>query len=131
MEVVEPGAEPAFVGGQGIPLGVVADTRYPSFSLSPKAGALLVLYTDGLIEYDRDLVGGERRLLRAVERVAASDPPDPAAALRDAIFNKSGPVDDVAILTLRIRGHGNVGRRSIKRRAGQRQSGPLLRVVGL
>jgi CHASE3 domain sensor protein len=130
--VVEAGAEPEFVGGQGVPLGIVPDAQYQSFSLSPKPGALLVLYTDGLVEYDRDLVGGERRLLRAAGRVAAADPADPAAALRDTIFSKTGPVDDVAILTLRIRGRGKTARRWIGRKAeGRRHSGPMLRIVGL
>ncbi len=130
--VVEHRAEPQFVSGQGIPLGVVADAQYQSFSLSPKSGALLILYTDGLVEYDRDLAGGERRLLLAARRVAASDPPDPAAALRDAIFSKAGPVDDVAILTLRIRGHVKTKRRSTERTAaGRRPSGPVLRAIGL
>ena len=90
--------------GHGVPLGAISDATYASFSLSPSSGSLLVLYTDGLIEYKRDLIGGEERLMKAVQHVVASGVSDPASALRDEIFRDGRPVDDVAVLTLRFSG---------------------------
>jgi serine phosphatase RsbU (regulator of sigma subunit) len=102
--IVEPNGGAHFLEPQGIPLGVVDHATYSSYLLSPPAGSLIVLYTDGLVEYDHDLIAGERRLLKAVAQIASSGAPDPAGALRDAIFAKRAPVDDVAVVTLRMGG---------------------------
>ena len=101
--LVEPGAPPRLLGEHhGIPLGVVAGARYTPATFTPRGGSLLVLYTDGLIEYKRDVLSGESRLLRAAQRVAEAGVPDPAVALRDEVFRDGNPVDDVAVLTLRF-----------------------------
>ncbi len=44
-------------------LGVEDEARYCSYKLTAEPGSLLVLYTDGVIEIDRDMVAGERRLV--------------------------------------------------------------------
>jgi serine phosphatase RsbU (regulator of sigma subunit) len=100
--VAGPDLPARIVPGRGVPLGIVPDASYATFSLRAPAGGLLVFYTDGLIEYKRDLIAGERRLLDAVESVAASDSVDPALALRDAMFSDGRPFDDVAVLTVRF-----------------------------
>jgi hypothetical protein len=68
-------------------------------------GALLVLYTDGLLEYDRDLLAGERRILEAVSTVASRGIDNPAAAIRDAIVSRYEPTDDVAVMTIAFAQH--------------------------
>ena len=68
--------------------------------------ALLVLYTDGLIEATRNIVEGEQRLRLALARADVFDARESAAAIREAVVSETK--DDVAILTLRI---GPVGAR--------------------
>ncbi|HEY6234932.1 MAG TPA: PP2C family protein-serine/threonine phosphatase [Candidatus Elarobacter sp.] len=89
----------------GLPLGVAHDAEYHSFEVQAEHGALLVLYTDGLLEYDRDLLAGERRILEAVSTIASRRIDNPAAAIRDAIFARYEPSDDVAIMTIAFAQH--------------------------
>ncbi len=89
----------------GLPLGVAHDSRYRSFEVQVEHGAILVLYTDGLLEYDRDLLAGERRILEAVSAIALRRLDNPAAAIRDAIFTGYEPTDDVAIMTIAFSEH--------------------------
>ena len=56
-----------------LPLGVMADAAYETRTVSVSAGALLVLYTDGVLEHRRDVVAGEVALLEAVRTVTAAD----------------------------------------------------------
>jgi serine phosphatase RsbU (regulator of sigma subunit) len=95
-----PDKEPYFLEHDGLPLGILPGVRYQSFSTQAAAGALLVLYTDGVIEHKRDLVEGERRLLDAARSVASQPTDDPAAGVRRAIFADKAPDDDVAIMTV-------------------------------
>lgn len=87
----------------GIPLGIEHGSAYPTFRITASHESLLVLYTDGLLEYDRDLIEGERRMLQAAENIAAQRVADPAGAIEDAIFKTHKPLDDVAILTIAFR----------------------------
>ncbi len=63
-------------------------------------GAMLVLYTDGLIEATRDAVEGERRLREALALDDVYRSSTPATAIRQAVVAESN--DDVAILTVRV-----------------------------
>lgn len=92
--------EPSFLQHDGLPLGILPGVRYESFTAYASAGALLVLYTDGVIEHKRDLIDGERRLLDAARLVMAQHAADPAAGVRRAIFGDNAPDDDVAIMTV-------------------------------
>jgi hypothetical protein len=98
--VVAADGTPRLLEYDGLPLGVAHDARYPSFSFQAEHDALLILYTDGLIEYDRDVIEGERRILEVASDVARRRVDNPAAAIRDAIFEKFEPSDDVAIMTI-------------------------------
>jgi serine phosphatase RsbU (regulator of sigma subunit) len=86
----------------GLPLGVAAGTPYRTQRLQTVPGAMIVLYTDGLIEHSRDLAAGEATLLEAVEAAAEQPVADAAAAIRDYIFGSREIADDVAILTIRF-----------------------------
>ncbi|GAC1305365.1 MAG: hypothetical protein NVS2B3_07050 [Vulcanimicrobiaceae bacterium] len=97
------------LGYDGLPLGVAHDARYRSFDVQAEHGAILVLYTDGLLEYDRDLFLGERRILDAVSAIALQRLDNPAAAIRDAIFAGYKPTDDVAIMTVAFAQHPRAG----------------------
>lgn len=87
---------------EGLPLGIERGGSYPTFRLTADYGSLLILYTDGLIEYDHDLIEGERRVLKAATNIALRRPADPAGAIERAIFKNRKPLDDTAILTIRF-----------------------------
>jgi serine phosphatase RsbU (regulator of sigma subunit) len=95
-----PDREPYFLEHDGMPLGILPDVQYGSFTTTAQPGALLVLYTDGVIEHKRDLFDGERRLLEAARTVVAQGSSDPASSVRHEIFAENAPTDDVAIMTV-------------------------------
>jgi len=84
----------------GLPLGIEPEAGYRTFDATAAAGAILVLYTDGVTEFEHDVVGGEARLLEAARGAVAAD--DPALAIKRAVFGAQSPTDDVAILTIRF-----------------------------
>jgi len=88
----------------GIPLGVESDDQRRSWTVTIPPGSLLVLYTDGLIECDRDVLGGERLVLEAVANEATQPSPDPAVAIRERVLGPRQNRDDVAILALSVAG---------------------------
>ncbi len=90
-----------FLPHDGLVMGTDESTTYRDFTAQAQPGELLVLYTDGLIEYDRDIVAGEQRLLAAASKARTSL--DPANSILNTIFADTAPVDDVAILTVSFR----------------------------
>ena len=82
------------------PLGIYDETeRYAERTLTLAAGDLLVLYTDGLIESDHDVVAGEAALAASVAEEAFALTPSPAIFLRDRLLRGKSH-DDVAILVV-------------------------------
>jgi serine phosphatase RsbU (regulator of sigma subunit) len=75
---------------------------YGTYQTPLAEGSLLVLYTDGLIEVERQIDKGYADLLNAVEREMASPRENFADAIQRRIFTAAEPRDDVAILTLRL-----------------------------
>jgi PAS domain S-box-containing protein len=85
----------------GLPIGL-RDDEGVDFTLRLHAPSTLVLYTDGLIEFARDIAEGERRIDEAM-RVLARDGTDHlAAALMKAVLGEDEATDDIAILTVTI-----------------------------
>ena len=84
----------------GIPLGCAPTLSCVTWTFTIPENALLVFYTDGLIENDRDIERGERELLGAVASLAKSPPQECAEALAAVIFSQTSNRDDAAILTL-------------------------------
>jgi serine phosphatase RsbU (regulator of sigma subunit)/anti-sigma regulatory factor (Ser/Thr protein kinase) len=95
-----PGGSVQLLPKDGVPLGIVdrIDATDWTFTLPP--GALFTVYTDGLIEYSRDIVEGERRLLEAVREGLSRADPEPARALLQRVFASHENTDDVATLTI-------------------------------
>jgi serine phosphatase RsbU (regulator of sigma subunit) len=93
VETLEPGTIPL---GFGESLPVAPDPR----PLPPDA--LLVLYTDGLIEIDRDLIGGETRLRAAVAEEYGRRFATPARAILDRLTAARTVSDDIVILTVAV-----------------------------
>jgi anti-sigma regulatory factor (Ser/Thr protein kinase) len=88
----------------GLPLGLrsnAENTGSSTISLAP--GSCLLLYTDGLTEFDRTPLSGERRLAEAWSEIA-DDPRDgPARRIVERLMNGTRARDDVAVLVLDIR----------------------------
>ena len=84
----------------GVPLGIVERIDATDWTFTVPPGALLTVYTDGLIEYSRDIIEGEQRLLAEV-RAGIFDPDaEPARALVKRVFAARANTDDVATLTV-------------------------------
>lgn len=98
--LIEPARRARFLQGGSLPLAIHDDAVYESRCIKTVPGAMLVLYTDGAIEYTHDVVQGESLLLQAVESAARESSGDPAAAIRQQIFDHHSVSDDVAILTI-------------------------------
>lgn len=86
------------VPGGGTLLGLGIGCASPERTLTLSSGTSVLFYTDGLIEYDRDLFAGETRLLDAVEALA-SEQALCGRALHDRVL-ENGPRDDCATLIL-------------------------------
>lgn len=90
------------LNGSGPPLGDVFDEvllEQQRRTLDP--GTTLVFFTDGLIEYERDVFRAEQRLhdVLAARRFLAE--PNPAQAIIDAVLD-APQRDDIAVLVLRV-----------------------------
>ena len=89
-----------------LPLGCRDELESREWTFTVPAGGHVVFYTDGLLENDRDLVGGERRLLETVRILlcdagaSEEERADPAFALQDRIFKSVSNRDDAAVLVL-------------------------------
>ncbi|MBV8163775.1 MAG: SpoIIE family protein phosphatase [Candidatus Eremiobacteraeota bacterium] len=89
------------VAVRGLPLGLFSDHEYEEVTVQLTPGSLVVLYTDGLIEFDHNIFEGERLLIEAIQGEIEMKTPDPPAALARRVI-LGAPQDDVAVLTIRI-----------------------------
>jgi serine phosphatase RsbU (regulator of sigma subunit) len=96
----EPGRRARFLDVGSLPLGISGEAAYATRRVKSVPGAMLVLYTDGVIEHSHDVLRGESLLLEAVEAAAQRAGSDPAKAIREEIFDHHRVSDDIAILTI-------------------------------
>lgn len=97
-----PDARASFAAYGGVPLGATENAEYVNQSLHLPAGAMLVLYTDGLLEYGRDITGAQRSLLKATSSAVHSDMGGCAERIFRSVTHKAATPDDVAILAVRM-----------------------------
>jgi len=83
----------------GIPLGIFDDIEPQQKTVALPDDALLVLYTDGLIEIDRDVVTGLQLLRDAITRAINSGERNATAIYRTLTHDRPSR-DDVAMLTV-------------------------------
>lgn len=88
---------------RGLPLGMrsLESGDQSSCSIVLETDAMAVFFTDGLVEWNRDYVKGERALLSAMAGAEIRRSPHPAKALRRAVVQGKHH-DDIAVLTLRV-----------------------------
>jgi len=85
-----------------LPLGVVEDLAPAPWTFTLSPGTLLVLYTDGIVEFDRDVFFGESALIRASIDELADLSAHPAKSVQDRVFGSKQNLDDVATMTLYV-----------------------------
>ncbi len=93
----------------GLPVGLRVRGETATTTTLPSS-ALLVFYSDGLIEADHDVVRGYDRLMAAIARPEIADSSNPASALYRAVLKRGGR-DDVVVLTLRVDAKENAAAR--------------------
>jgi PAS domain S-box-containing protein len=86
----------------GFPLGVeeVLPSLIRTHSFAYERGSMMVLYTDGLIEFAHDMDDAEKRLLQASTDALRCGAGHPAEFIADHVLRTAKPTDDVAILTI-------------------------------
>ena len=103
--LARPGEQASVLPNHGFPLGV--EINLPDLlrehEFIYESGALLVLYTDGLVEFSHDAEEGEVRLLAAARDAVATKARNPARFIVENVL-KEDPEhpDDVAVLTIRF-----------------------------
>lgn len=85
----------------GLPIGLREDDGV-DFSLTLHAPCTLTLFTDGLIEFARDLDEGERRIEAAIRELDGTETEHLAAAIMKRVLGADEATDDIAILTATI-----------------------------
>lgn len=90
----------AFLAGGGMPLGVGTSVDATDWTITIPPLASVTLYTDGMTEYEHDVLAGERALLAAAAQPAVRAAANPAAALQERIFSSLPNRDDAAALVL-------------------------------
>jgi GAF domain-containing protein/anti-sigma regulatory factor (Ser/Thr protein kinase) len=88
------------LGTSGLPLGLRVRGEIATTTPLPPSG-LLVFYSDGLIEAERNVVRGYERLMATLARPEIASSSTPAGALYRAMLKRGGN-DDVVVLTLRL-----------------------------
>ena len=86
------------LASSGLPIGLREDDGV-DFSLSLHAPCTLTLFTDGLIEFARDLDEGERRIEAAIRELSGTDTEHLAASIMKRVLGADEATDDIAILT--------------------------------
>jgi PAS domain S-box-containing protein len=99
--LVDDGKELRRLPGAGLPIGL-RDEQGVDFALRLRAPCTLVMFTDGLMEFARDLDAGELRIENAIRNLAREDIDHLAAALMKEVLGDDEPTDDIAILTVTV-----------------------------
>lgn len=94
------GPQTEYLGCEGLILGVDERTEFPMCRRQMTQGQILVLYTDGLIEIEHDLLKGMEDLQRAAGLIEPAT--NAAKAIRERITARLAPSDDCAILSLHL-----------------------------
>jgi serine phosphatase RsbU (regulator of sigma subunit) len=98
--VAIPASEPAFVDAHiSPPVGVVRGVRRTSTAVELPPGAVMVMYTDGLVERRRESLDIGLEHLRAAVTTAPAD--DVARDVMHKLLSRGVSIDDVALVVVR------------------------------
>jgi serine phosphatase RsbU (regulator of sigma subunit) len=84
-----------------LPLGVFSRHATTNTVVTLPAGAIVVVYTDGVTESARDPIKGELDLIEAARLAYDRPESDAALAIANHVFAAGRGLDDAAILVLR------------------------------
>jgi len=90
-------------GPANLPLGVFPKHRAADYAITLPPDAMLVLYTDGITEHDRDPINGQIELGDAARRVFDRQEADAALAISQLTLRKPHGRDDATAMVLRPR----------------------------
>ncbi len=90
------------VHAEGLPLGMRDLGTGTQTEVVLEHGSLVALYTDGLIEFERNAEDGERALRLALKAERADPSANPALGIYRRVIGHRRVSDDAAILTLQI-----------------------------
>lgn len=93
----------------GLPLGLREGREKAGRTIDLSDDVCLVLYTDGLTEFERNAELGEQKLLALVAHPYVCAAQRPAEAIRRSLLDSSAANDDVAILVVTIAGAAAAG----------------------
>ncbi len=97
--IVVRGERAELAGCDGVPLGVINDASFAACTVNLSDASQLVLYTDGVLEYSRDILTAERYLLVAAAVTARlRNPASRAAEIMKRTMGAHPPADDIAML---------------------------------
>jgi serine phosphatase RsbU (regulator of sigma subunit) len=97
---VDPQGRPRFIGRAGLPLGIERETSFLEYSLDAQRGSTLILYTDGLLEFDHDVLAGERRLIETAGQIREFAGPNLAHGFAARVLRGARHPDDIAVLAI-------------------------------
>jgi hypothetical protein len=85
------------------PLGVpfVNPERKPARTVTLRPESFAIFFTDGLLEWNRDMPAAMEALCAALQRADVRTAAHPAKAIRDFVIDQNAHRDDIAILTAR------------------------------
>jgi len=87
----------------GLPLGADLGFTPVSHRIDVEPESVIALYTDGMVEFSRDLQAAENRLRTAVAMlVGDTSIARPAIAVKDIVFDEAPTKDDAALLILQF-----------------------------
>jgi anti-sigma regulatory factor (Ser/Thr protein kinase) len=98
-----PDGETEPLSGTGLPLGLRSNAeKTNSTTIEIPSGSCLLLYTDGLTEFERAPVNGENRLRQILSSIAEDAGDHPARTIVERMMNGDAPHDDVAVMVVNI-----------------------------
>jgi len=98
-----PDGETEALAGTGLPLGLRSNAeKTSSTTIAIPSGSSLLLYTDGLTEFDRSPLDGENRLRQLLSSISPDAIDRPARTIVERMMNGDPPHDDVAVMVVHI-----------------------------
>jgi PAS domain S-box-containing protein len=100
--LVKSNGEALILPNHGFPLGVEKQMppRLTTHEFEYEYGSTMVLYTDGLIEFDHEIFAGEARLLAACAEWVVLKADKAAEFIAKHVLGRSQSRDDIAVLTI-------------------------------
>ena len=84
-----------------LPLGIFAQHEATNSVVKVHREAIVVFYTDGVTERERDVLRGEHELIEAARFAYARPDCDAARTIADHVFRNGRGLDDAAVMVLR------------------------------